>query len=176
MVLRRNWGSWHALSAFFFASSRIDSRIEYVAFTLLTRGNSESDKSLKRFRIALKRKMTIKRTTKYWAKFFSLQNLLKFRLKSLLTFFSIQTLCNITLPPQRSSKTLLCFISKHMKIYIRTFERSRNLRLRNALTHAMQRMWDKISYNHNPCTRPTVNHAICNVYWPKRWYCFLYCV
>ena len=93
-------------SAFFFASSRIDSRIEYVAFTLLTTGNSESDKSLKRFRIALKRKMTIKKTTKYWGQFFSLQNLLKFRLKSLLTFFSIQTLCNITLPPQRSSKTL----------------------------------------------------------------------
>ena len=26
---------------------------------------------------------------------------------------------------------------------------------------AMQRMWDKISYNHNPCTWPTVNHAVC---------------
>ena len=44
----------------FFASSRSDFRIEYVAFTLLTRSNSESDKSLKRFRIALKRKMTKK--------------------------------------------------------------------------------------------------------------------
>ena len=46
-----------------FASSRSDFRIEYVAFsfTLFTRGNSESDKSLKRFRIALKRKMTKKR-------------------------------------------------------------------------------------------------------------------
>ena len=43
-----------------FASSWSDFRIEYVAFTLLTRGNSESDKSLKRFRIALKRKMTKK--------------------------------------------------------------------------------------------------------------------
>ena len=45
---------------FFFASTRIDFRIECVAFTLLSRGNSESDKSLKRFRIALKRKMTKK--------------------------------------------------------------------------------------------------------------------
>ena len=50
-----------------FSSSRSDFRIEYVAFsfTLLTRGNSESDKSLKRFRIALKRKMTKKKTTKH---------------------------------------------------------------------------------------------------------------
>ena len=45
---------------FFFASSRSDFKIEYVAFTLLTRGNSESDKSLNRFWIALKRKMTKK--------------------------------------------------------------------------------------------------------------------
>ena len=45
---------------FFFASSRSDFKIEDVAFTLLTRGNSESDKSLKWFRIALKRKMTKK--------------------------------------------------------------------------------------------------------------------
>ena len=47
-------------------SSRSDFRIriEYVAFSLLTRGNSESDKSLKRFRIALKRKMTIKKDNK----------------------------------------------------------------------------------------------------------------
>ena len=45
---------------FFFASSRSDLKIEYVAFTLLTRGNSESDKSLNRFWIALKRKMTKK--------------------------------------------------------------------------------------------------------------------
>ena len=44
-----------------FASSRSDFRIEYVAFTLLTRGNSESDKSLNKFWIALKRKMTEKR-------------------------------------------------------------------------------------------------------------------
>ena len=49
----------------FFASSRSDFRIEYAAFTLLTRGNSESDKSLKRYRIALKRKMTKTRTTKH---------------------------------------------------------------------------------------------------------------
>ena len=45
---------------FFFASSRSDCKIEYVAFTLLTRGNTESDKSLNRFWIALKRKMTKK--------------------------------------------------------------------------------------------------------------------
>ena len=45
---------------FFCASSRSDFKIEYVAFTLLTRGNSESDKSLNRFWIALKRKMTKK--------------------------------------------------------------------------------------------------------------------
>ena len=47
---------------FFFASSRSDFKIEYVAFsfTVLTRGNSESDKSLSRFWIALKRKMTKK--------------------------------------------------------------------------------------------------------------------
>ena len=44
----------------FFASSRSDFKIVYVAFALLTRGNSESDKSLKRFWIALKRKMTKK--------------------------------------------------------------------------------------------------------------------
>ena len=36
---------------FFFASSRSDFKIEYVAFTLLTRGNSESDKSLNRFQL-----------------------------------------------------------------------------------------------------------------------------
>ena len=45
---------------FFFASSRSDLKIEYVASTLLTRGNSESDKSLNRFWIALKREMTKK--------------------------------------------------------------------------------------------------------------------
>ena len=45
----------------FFALSRSDFRIEYVAFTLLTRGNSESDKSLNKFWIARKRKMTKKR-------------------------------------------------------------------------------------------------------------------
>ena len=47
---------------FFFASSRSDFKIEYVAFcsSVLTRGNSESDKSLNRFWIALKRKMTKK--------------------------------------------------------------------------------------------------------------------
>ena len=48
--------------SFFFASGRSDFRIEYVAFTHLTRGNSKSDKSLKRFRIAQKRKMTIEKT------------------------------------------------------------------------------------------------------------------
>ena len=42
------------------ASVGVTSKIEYVAFTLLTRGNSESDKSLNRFWIALKRKMTKK--------------------------------------------------------------------------------------------------------------------
>ena len=60
MILRKNWDSWHALSIFFLASSRSDFKIEYVAFTLLTRGNSESDESLNRFWIALKRKMTKK--------------------------------------------------------------------------------------------------------------------
>ena len=163
-------GQLACFKCLFFASSRIDFRIEYVAFTLLTRGNSESDQSLKRFWITLQCKMTIKKTTRHWGQFFLLQNLLKFRLKCLLTFFSIQNLCNITLPPQRSSRTLLCFILKHMKIYIRTFERSRNLWLRNTLARAMQIMWDKISYNHNPCARPTVNHAVCNVYLPKRFF------
>ena len=58
-------GQLACFQCLFFASSRSDFRIEYVAFTLLTRGNSKSDKSLKRFRIALKRKMTKKRTTKH---------------------------------------------------------------------------------------------------------------
>ena len=49
-----------ACSRYFFASSRSDFKNEYVAFTLLTRGNSESDKSLNRFWIALKREMTKK--------------------------------------------------------------------------------------------------------------------
>ena len=53
-------GQLACFKCLFFASSRSDFRIEYVAFTLLSRGNSESDKSLKRFRIALKRKMTKK--------------------------------------------------------------------------------------------------------------------
>ena len=53
-------GQLPSFKCLFFASSRSDFRIEYVAFTLLTRGNLESDKSLKRFRIALKRKMTKK--------------------------------------------------------------------------------------------------------------------
>ena len=44
----------------FFASSRSDFKIEYVAFALITRGNSESDQSLNRFWIALKREMTKK--------------------------------------------------------------------------------------------------------------------
>ena len=40
-------------------------RIEYVAFTL-TRGNTKSDtESLKRFRIVLKPKMTIAKTTRH---------------------------------------------------------------------------------------------------------------
>ena len=53
-------GQLACFKCLFFASSRSDFRIEYVAFTLLTRGNSESDKSLSRFWIALKRKMTKK--------------------------------------------------------------------------------------------------------------------
>ena len=61
-------------------------RIEYVAFTLM-RGNSKSDTaSLKRFRIALKRKMTTEKRTGHGGQLFLLQNLLKFRLKCLLTF------------------------------------------------------------------------------------------
>ena len=62
MILWRNWGGWHALNVFFFRFKPADDhfRIEYVAFTLM-RGNSKSDtESLKRFRIALKRKVTIK--------------------------------------------------------------------------------------------------------------------
>ena len=58
-------GQLACFKCLFFASSRSDFRIEYVAFTLLSRGNSESDKSLKRFRVALKRKMTEKKTTKH---------------------------------------------------------------------------------------------------------------
>ena len=54
-------GQLACFKCLFFASSGSDFRIEYVAFTLLSRGNSESDKSLKRFRVALKRKMTKKR-------------------------------------------------------------------------------------------------------------------
>ena len=50
-------GQLECFKCLFFASSRSDFRID---FTLLTTGNSESDKSLKRFRIALKRKMTKK--------------------------------------------------------------------------------------------------------------------
>ena len=73
-------------------------RIEYVAFTLLRRGNSESVKWLKRFQIALKRKITIKKTTRHWGQLFLLQNLAKFRLKCLLMFFSTQIFCNITPP------------------------------------------------------------------------------
>ena len=61
---------------FFSASSRSDFEIECVAFTLLTRGNSESDKSLNRFWIALKRKMT-KKDNKALRSVFLLQNLLK---------------------------------------------------------------------------------------------------
>ena len=57
-------GQLACVKRLFFASSRSDFRIEYVAFTLLSRGNSESDKSLKRFRIALKRKMTKKKDNK----------------------------------------------------------------------------------------------------------------
>ena len=67
MILWRNWGGWHALNVFYFASRRITSefRIEYVAFTL-TRGNTKSDtESLKRFRIVLKPKMTIAKTTRH---------------------------------------------------------------------------------------------------------------
>ena len=37
MILWRNWGGWHALNVFFFASSRItsESSMGYVAFTLM---------------------------------------------------------------------------------------------------------------------------------------------
>ena len=42
--------------------------------------------------------MTIEKATMHCGQLFLLQNLLKFRLKCLLTFFSIQTLCNITPP------------------------------------------------------------------------------
>ena len=91
-------GQLACFKCIFSASSRSDFRIEYVAFTLLRRGHSESVKLLKRFRIALKRKITIKKTTRHWAQLFLLQNLVKFRFKCLLTFFSIQTLCNITPP------------------------------------------------------------------------------
>ena len=53
-------GQLASFKCLIFALSRSDFRIEYVAFTLLTRGNLESDKSLERFQIALKRKMTKK--------------------------------------------------------------------------------------------------------------------
>ena len=49
----------------FFRFEQDHFRIEYVAFTLM-RGNSKSDTELlKRFRIALKRKMTIEKTTRH---------------------------------------------------------------------------------------------------------------
>ena len=65
MILWRNWGGWHALNVFFFRFEQDHFRIEYVAFTLM-RGNSKSDtESLKRFRIALKRKVTIEKTTRH---------------------------------------------------------------------------------------------------------------
>ena len=51
-------GQLECFRCLFFASSRSDFRMEFVDFTLLTTGNSESDKSLKRFLMALKRKMT----------------------------------------------------------------------------------------------------------------------
>ena len=54
-------GQLECFRCLFFASSRSDFRMEFVDFTLLTTGNSESDKSLKRFLIAPKRKMTKKR-------------------------------------------------------------------------------------------------------------------
>ena len=59
-------GQLACFECLFSASSRSDFRIEYEAFTLLRRGNSESVKSLKMFRIALKpRKITIKETTRH---------------------------------------------------------------------------------------------------------------
>ena len=64
--------------SFFFRFERDHFRIEYVAFTLM-RGNSKSDnESLKRSRIALKRKMTMEKTTRHCVQLFLLQNLLKF--------------------------------------------------------------------------------------------------
>ena len=70
-------GQLACFKCLFFAWSRSDFRIEYVAFTLLRRGNSESDKSLKRFRIALKRKMTKKKDNKVLRSVLFITKLLK---------------------------------------------------------------------------------------------------
>ena len=58
-------GQLACFKCLFSASRRSDFRIEYVAFTLLRRGNSESVKSVKRFRIALKCKITVKKSTRH---------------------------------------------------------------------------------------------------------------
>ena len=68
MILWRNWGGWHALNVFIsLRAGPLQNRVcsFSVAFTLM-RGNSKSDtESLKRFRIGLKRKMTIEKTTRH---------------------------------------------------------------------------------------------------------------
>ena len=91
-------GGWYAFTVFFSLRAGLTSESSVSLLRLLTRGNSKSDKSLKRLRIALKSKMTIEKPTRHWGQLFLLQNLPKFRLKCLLTFLTIQTLCNMTLP------------------------------------------------------------------------------
>ena len=106
---------------FFFASSRSDFKIEYVAFTLLTRGNSESDKSLNRFWIALTRKMTKKDNKAGLVSSFLYKIYQKFRLKCLLTFFSIPTLFNITPPyAERRESRFACYVKLNVRIKVKT--------------------------------------------------------
>ena len=64
-----------------------------LSFLLSSWGNTKSDNSLKRLRIALKSKMTIERTTRHWGMSFLLQNYQNFGANIYVNIFSHTNLC-----------------------------------------------------------------------------------
>ena len=81
---------------FFFRFEQDHFKIEYAcSFYSYERKLKSDTESLKRFQIALKRKMTIEKTSRHWGRLFLLQNLLKFRLKCLLTFVVCHCWCKL---------------------------------------------------------------------------------
>ena len=65
LTLPRNWGGWHASSVFFSLRAGVSPEWSVQPLLFLRRGNTKSDNSLKRLKMALKSERTIEKTTKH---------------------------------------------------------------------------------------------------------------